>query len=250
MAQSSIITGQYVELTQTPASVGDRMIAAIIDYAALTAFSISMVSVAVNVLDGPYDTSGLLEILIYSLIFFPVIFYYPVCEIFAKGQSLGKMAMKMRVVALDGSSPTVGSSLLRWLLYPIDTFLTGYVGILFVVFGKHRQRLGDLAAGTIVIKMTPAQYDFYSLNDYSYVQQGYEPSYPEAANLSSRQIEVITRTLYNTYNDPNRRSELVYKLAIQVQQYLGVQVAANVYADAFLTTVLNDFYYYSSTVEV
>ncbi len=110
--------------------------------------------------------------------------------------------------------------------------------------------MGDLAAGTIVIKMTPAQYDFYSLNDYSYVQQGYEPSYPEAANLSSRQIEVITRTLYNTYNDPNRRSELVYKLAIQVQQYLGVQVAANVYADAFLTTVLNDFYYYSSTVEV
>ena len=39
MAQSSIITGQYVELTQTPASVGDRLIAAIIDYVVLGVYS-------------------------------------------------------------------------------------------------------------------------------------------------------------------------------------------------------------------
>ena len=86
------------------------------------------------------------------------------------------------------------------------------------------------------------------MNDYNYVQQGYEPTYPEAANLSPRQIDVITRTLYNS--DSGRRNELVYKLAVQVQQFLGVQVASNVYADAFLMTVVNDFYYYSSTIEV
>ena len=38
MAQSSIITGQYVELTQTPASVGDRLIGAIIDLAILVSY--------------------------------------------------------------------------------------------------------------------------------------------------------------------------------------------------------------------
>ena len=249
MAQSSIITGQYVELTQTPASVGDRLIAAIIDLAILVVYFVAVFLAFGSYLDPfGFKTSDVVLIIIYVLVFFPVILYFPACEIFARGQSLGKMAMKTRVVTLDGNSPSVGSCLLRWLLYPIDTFLTGFLGVVFITFGKYRQRLGDLAAGTIVIKTTSTQYDFFTVNDYNYVQQGYEPTYPEAANLSTKQVDVITRTLYSS--DYSRRTELVYKLAVQVQQYLGVQLAGNVYADAFLTTVLNDFYYYSSIVEV
>ena len=249
MAQSSIITGQYVELTQTPASVGDRLIAAIIDYAILSVYSV-VASMAFTSMIDPYlyNVSDVMLIMIVLLTYFPVIFYYPLCEIFGKGQSLGKLVMKTRVVTIDGNAPTVGSILLRWLLYPIDTFFTGFLGVVFITFGKHRQRLGDLAAGTMVIKTSAAQYDFFSINDYSYVQQGYEPTYPEAANLSSRQVDLIQRTLYSS--DPHRRGELEYKLAIQVQQFLGVAVAQGLYADAFLNTVLNDFYYYSSTIEV
>lgn len=249
MAQSSIITGQYVELTQTPASVGDRLFAAIIDYIAVGIYYFAVTMFASSAFD--LLMRGLSEVVFFTIIiilYLPIILYYPACEIFANGQSLGKLIMKMRVVTVDGNSPSVGSCLLRWLLYPIDTIFTGFLGIVFIVFGKNRQRLGDLAAGTMVIKLTSAQYDFFSLSDYSYVQQGYEPSYPEAANLSSRQVDVITRTLYNSH--PNRRNELTYKLAMQVQQFLGVQLAANVYADEFLRTVLNDFYYYSSTIEV
>jgi hypothetical protein len=37
---------------------------------------------------------------------------------------------------------------------------------------------------------------------------------------------------------------------VQVQQFLGVPIAQNLYADVFLKTVLNDFYYYSSTITV
>lgn len=249
MAQSSIITGQYVELTQTPASVGDRLIAALIDLAIMGVYFMAVIMGVGSVLElSFYDLNDIVAIACYVLIFFPVIFYFPACELLARGQSLGKMVMKTRVVTLDGYAPTLSNCLMRWLLYPIDTIFTGFLGVVFITFGKYRQRLGDLAAGTIVIKTTSTQYDFFTVNDYNYVQQGYEPTYPEAANLSSRQVDVITRTLYNS--DPNRRSELLYKLAVQVQQFLGVQVAANVYADAFLTTVLNDFYYYSSTIEV
>jgi len=247
MAQSSIITGQYVEITQTPASVGDRMLGALIDVAILMIYSTVATIVLLYVGDSLtiYDV-GLIIALV--LIYFPVILYNPLCEIFARGQSVGKMVMKTRVVTTDGNAPTVGSCLLRWLLYPIDTYFTGCLGILFIVFGKHRQRLGDLVAGTMVIKTTSGQYDFFSVNDFNYVQQGYVPTYPEAADLSSRQIDVITRTLYTS--DISRRSELTYKLAVQVQQYLGVRVPANIYADVFLKIVLNDFYYYSSTIKV
>ncbi|MBQ9556169.1 MAG: RDD family protein [Muribaculaceae bacterium] len=249
MAQSSIITGQYVELTQTPASVGDRLLAAIIDYAILGAYVLVVVLGFIGPLETLlYNVSDVVIIAVYVLIFFPVILYYSICEILAKGQSVGKIVMKTRVVTIDGNLPSVSNCLLRWLLYPLDTFLTGFLGVVFITFGRYRQRLGDLAAGTIVIKTSSTQYDFFSVSDYNYVQQGYEPTYPEAANLSTRQIDVITRTLYNY--DLDRRNELLYKLAVQVQQFLGVQVASNVYADAFLMTVLNDFYYYSSTIEV
>jgi len=248
MAQSSIITGQYVELTQTPASVGDRLLAAIIDYAILGAYYMAVSFGFSSMIFRLEHVNDVVFITTFVLALCPIIFYYPICEIAARGQSLGKMVMNTRVVTIDGNSPSVGNSLLRWLLYPIDTIFTGFLGVVFITFGKHRQRLGDLAAGTIVIKTTSTQYDFFTINDYNYVQQGYEPTYPEAANLSTKQVDVITRTLYSS--DPGRRNELVYKLAVQVQQFLGVQVAANVFADAFLTTVLNDFYYYSSTIEV
>ena len=248
MAQSSIITGQYVELTQTPASVGDRLLAAIIDYAIIGTYYMAVSFGFSRLIFQFRHMSDVVFITIFVLALSPIIFYYPICEIAARGQSLGKMAMKTRVVTMDGNSPSVGSCLLRWLLYPIDTVLTGFLGVVFITFGKHRQRLGDLAAGTIVIKTTSSQYDFFTINDYNYVQPGYQPTYPEAVNLSTRQVDVITRTLYSS--DPDRRNELVYKLAVQVQQFLGVQVPANVYADAFLTTVLNDFYYYSSTIQV
>ena len=248
MAQSSIITGQYVELTQTPASVGDRLIAAIIDYLVLGAYYMAVSIGFSSLFANLFNAGDVVFITCFVIALVPVIFYYPICEIVARGQSLGKMVMNTRVVTIDGNSPSVSNCLLRWLLYPIDTFLTGFLGVVFITFGKHRQRLGDLAAGTIVIKTSSTQYDFFTINDYNYVQQGYEPTYPEAANLSTRQVDVITRTLYSS--DPGRRNELLYKLAVQVQQFLGVQVATNVYADAFLRTVLNDFYYYSSTIDV
>ena len=91
MAQSSIITGQYVELTQTPASVGDRLIAAIIDLAVLGTYFVAVILTFGIDLD-PFvaNTSDVIVIAIYVLIFFPVILYFPACEILAKGESLGK----------------------------------------------------------------------------------------------------------------------------------------------------------------
>lgn len=237
-----------MELIQTPASIGDRLFAAIIDMVALLAYSIAATFVFANIIDSLRNAPDVVMIAFYVLLFLPVIIYFPGCEIFASGQTLGKMVMKTRVVMTDGSSPTVGSSLLRWLLYPVDTILTGFLGVAFIIFGKHRQRLGDLAAGTIVIKTTASQYDFNALYDYNYARIGYQPTYPEAANLTTQQVDVISRTLYSS--DPNRRSDLIYKLALQVQQHLDIPVTGNVPADVFLSTMLNDFYYYCSTIQV
>ena len=59
--------------------------------------------------------------------------------------------MNIRVVKLDGS-PSIGSYLLRWLLFIVDGPLTSGLGIFVILLTKNNQRLGDLAAGTMVIK--------------------------------------------------------------------------------------------------
>ena len=59
--------------------------------------------------------------------------------------------MKTRVVMADGSSPTVGALFLRYVCEMVDLWM-GFVGIIFIMCTKRHQRLGDLAAGTMVVK--------------------------------------------------------------------------------------------------
>jgi len=63
-----------------------------------------------------------------------------------------KRLMNIRVVKSDGSTPSISAYLLRWLLFIIDGPGTGGLGLLVVLLTKNSQRLGDLAAGTMVIK--------------------------------------------------------------------------------------------------
>src|SRR5690606_6486216 len=126
----------------------------------------------------------------------PPFFYHLLCEIFMNGQSIGKRQMKIRVVKLDGSSPGIGSYLLRWILRPIDISLfSGGIAILSIAITRHNQRLGDLAAGTTVVK-TDVRQDFPVFA----VEENYTPSFPEVVSLSDADIEVIQRVL-KVYRD-------------------------------------------------
>jgi uncharacterized RDD family membrane protein YckC len=67
------------------------------------------------------------------------------------GQTLGKKLMNIRVVAADGSPAGMGKVAIRTVLRVVDGFALYLVGlIVMLVTGERRQRLGDLAAGTIV----------------------------------------------------------------------------------------------------
>lgn len=79
--------------------------------------------------------------------------YYGVLEAIS-GQTLGKRALGVRVVGEDRSStPAAGKIAIRTLLRLIDGILFYLVGLIVVlVTGERRQRLGDLAAGTFVVR--------------------------------------------------------------------------------------------------
>jgi uncharacterized RDD family membrane protein YckC len=85
---------------------------------------------------------------------FMIVFGYPVLmETFARGQTLGKKAIGIAVVRLDGSRETFLGAVIRNIVRLIDLLPGVYtVGCIAILATKKNQRLGDLVAGTIVIR--------------------------------------------------------------------------------------------------
>ncbi len=237
MAESTIITGQFVRISQTPASIGERLVALILDFFLIGLYLISTATLLVKA----GLPSGFGAFFFLFVIQLPVLLYPFLWETFNHGQSFGKKIMNIRVVKADGSTPGVGAYLLRWLLFLIDGPLTGGLGLLVVLLTKNSQRLGDLAAGTMVIKEKNYRKIHVSLDEFDYLTQNYRPTYPQSADLSLEQINVITRTLASNQKDRKRRIEA---LSHKVQSLLSV-TPSEATQEKFLQTVLRDYQYYA-----
>lgn len=122
------------------ASLGDRLIGQILD---------SMVAIAVIAVSAiPYAISEAIGVitLVGGVAF--ALFYILFADGFRRGQSYGKRIVKTAVVDATTRTPcTFGQSFLRNLLLSI----LGVIDWAFI-FGKRRQRLGDMAANTLVVK--------------------------------------------------------------------------------------------------
>lgn len=237
MTESTIITGQFVRIRQTPASIGERFLALVIDYVLLALYISSMVVLFMELqLPSGVQTSFFL-----CVIYLPILSYSFLCEMFNRGQSLGKKLMNIRVVKVDGSTPTVSSYLLRWLLFIVDGPLTSGLGLLVVLLTKNSQRLGDLAAGTMVIKEKNYRKIHVSLDEFDYLTRNYHPVYPQSADLSLEQVNVITRTLESAEKDRSRR---IAALAKKVQSLLFI-TPRDSNQEKFLQTILRDYQYYA-----
>ena len=237
MAESTIITGQFVRISQTPASIGERLIALAIDYILLGFYVFSTLALFSRI-HLPSD---------FTMLFF---FYHCLPTSLALCISLRNVqpGTKFRQAADehscrkgDGSTPGIGSYLLRWLLFPIDGPVTGGLGLLVVLLTKNSQRMGDLAAGTMVIKEKNYRKIHVSLDEFDYLTKDYRPTYPQASDLSLEQINVITRTLQSGKKDRTRR---IASLAKKVQELLSI-TPHDSNPENFLQTILRDYQYYA-----
>jgi uncharacterized RDD family membrane protein YckC len=191
------------------------------------------------------------------LFLLPFIFYHLVSEIVMNGQSIGKMAMQIKVMTLQGGQPSVSQYLIRWLFrivdFPILLFiqmLSGYNNwwlILFVFAGlictiatPKSQRVGDLVAGTILIDLKNRT----SWQDtvFTEVESTYKPRYPQVMQLSDRDIN----TLKNIIETVKKRNDydLSLKIAYRIQSKLKMHTDQD--SLEFLQTLLKDYNYYST----
>ena len=141
-------TPEGVVLQLTLAGIGSRFTAAIID----TAIQIAIV-IAIQLAVVLSGASGI-ALAIGTLLAFATFFVYDIAfETRASGRTPGKRWTGLRVVKVDGRPVDFRSSAVRNLLRLIDALPGPYlVAIVTVFVSKRNQRLGDLAAGTLVVR--------------------------------------------------------------------------------------------------
>lgn len=237
MSQIQIQTTQNVALSFTPASVGDRILAHLIDWVIFIAWFLIfalLYSGLGSLLLG--SKIGIVFFVVFMLL--PVMLYDLIFEVFMNGQSLGKRAMSVRVLALDGTSPTLGAYLMRWIFRLVDTGIFGSMVALIVtaVNGKG-QRLGDIAAGTAVVKLKETV-SLAQLRQEK-IQEGYVPMFSEASLLSDSDIVTIRAVLKKGSEENN--SILVREAAQKVKEVIGIQ--SDMDNMEFLKQVLQDHTY-------
>jgi uncharacterized RDD family membrane protein YckC len=88
-------------------------------------------------------------------------FYHPVLELLMRGQSPGKRIAGVRVVTVNGGTPGVGAVLIRNIFRLIDCLPVLYfVGFATTLLSAQRVRIGDMAAGTLLVidEQVPSKY--------------------------------------------------------------------------------------------
>ena len=145
-----IVTPEAVVLDVQTAGVASRVFAGIVDL--LIQVGILLAGSIMLALLGLVGSSTRLFT---TLLFALVVMGYPVIsETLMRGRTIGKRALGLRAVTIEGAPIRLRHALLRMMGGLVDRFLPplGVTGMLFVLGTGRHQRVGDLLAGTIVIR--------------------------------------------------------------------------------------------------
>jgi uncharacterized membrane protein SpoIIM required for sporulation/uncharacterized RDD family membrane protein YckC len=152
---------EHVELQFELAGLGSRAAAALLDALLLTLLAILFQLVLGKVIDLESPAGNWALAVFYFIYAFALFIYYVLFEGLNGGRTPGKMALGIRVVMDTGRAVTFSAAVVRNLVRLVDfyfPFLPLLPGLLFVFLTKSNKRLGDLAAGTIVVRDRPTQW--------------------------------------------------------------------------------------------
>ena len=146
-----IVTPEAVVLDVETAGVAARVFAGLIDFVIQAAilFTASLVFALLGIFaPSAVDLSFVL------LVAFVFMGYPVLSETLMRGRTIGKKAMGLRAVTLEGAPVRLRHTLLRMMGGLVDRYLPplGVTGLLFVLGSSRHQRVGDLIAGTMVIR--------------------------------------------------------------------------------------------------
>ncbi|MBX3042186.1 MAG: RDD family protein [Candidatus Kapabacteria bacterium] len=234
-------TTHNVFLEYKAAGLVERIIASFIDLIILVFYSIflSLIFLTTFLLDTTY---------LYFIFLTPVVFYDLIFETLANGQSIGKKVMEIRVIRTDGLEPTIVQYFLRWILRPIDIwFSSGGLAALVIFLNGKGQRIGDLAAGTMVVSLKSQ----ISLDDTLFSETDdsfYIPEFPEAVKLSESDINTC-KDLLKANRLPEIPTKVIegnYKVKNILEEKMGVKSDKSPLD--FINKVVKDYTHYNREI--
>lgn len=152
-----IDTPENVTFDYDIAGIGSRFLAALIDTALIVLLQTLVFGAAILItritLDDMTDAIGSWLYAVSGLVAFVFFWgYYIFFEILWNGQTPGKRQIGLRVIRVDGTPVNVSEVVIRNLVRIIDFLPSAYgVGVVTMFINSNSRRMGDLAAGTIVV---------------------------------------------------------------------------------------------------
>ena len=237
---AGVVTPEAVRLQFQEANVGSRAVAFFID-AALLIFLMVTVNIAVGFLlagaEGAVQLPEWIAVTTLLVANFVMFFGYPIAfETLLRGRTPGKMAMGLRVVTVEGAPERFRHAAIRAVLGLVDFALTsGAAAVLATLLSKRHQRLGDMVAGTVVLRERtatgPPRASQFTVPDGA---ESYAATI-ETAGVTTRDYEAVREFLLRAHTlHPDARIDIARRLADGLGAKLSHARPSNVSPELFL----------------
>lgn len=231
MRTIEITTSQNVTIKYELASASQRVFAFILDLIVLFIFVRIMAFV---VGDNPY-------MIMFFIVPF-ILFYSLYSELLMNGATLGKKAVGIQVVKIDGTEPGFIDYFGRWATRIAEIFFSiGSVALIMVSTTPNGQRLGDILSGTTLIKTkTSSQFTLKNIVKLKNADD-YKPKYPEVRFLTEEEMVLVKRIVdRHAQYDNVKNNLLVSRTANKIKERLGINPKVKA-GPQFLKDLIKDY---------
>lgn len=236
MESINIRTSQNVIINYELAPLRDRFLGLFIDIIVIIAVTVLLAYLS------SFFRSQLLNSIMNYAFFLLFLFYSLGMEAMNNGQTLGKMAAGVKVLKLDGSQPSLSDFLMRTIFHFIDTGICfGVLGGIFIATSEHKQRMGDRAANTVIVKLKAVS--TFTLKDILNISttEDYEPVFTEIKNIGEQDMLVIKNALIRHRNNPSlNNAKVLNKLTTKMAGVLQLEQQPKNNIE-FLKTLIKDY---------
>lgn len=235
--ERGIVTPEAVVLEFDTAGIASRALARALDALIQGALMLALVMVAVGALGGQGWVALVLVIVGGALI---VLGYPIITEVTMRGRSPGKAALGLRVVTVEGAPISLRHAFVRSAIGIIDFLFVpgGLIAVVVALFSSRSQRLGDVFAGTMVLRERSAARPAMAV--WFNPPAGFE-SYTASLDVSAitdAQFGIVRAYLLRLADlSPEARGALSVQLATPLVQLMQHHTPPGVHADHFLQCV-------------
>jgi uncharacterized RDD family membrane protein YckC len=240
----AMVTPEAVVLDFPTSGLGSRGIAELLDLLVQTATFSLVVGSAALLAQGAGSTAAVIVGLIAYLVVF--VGYPVILETFWQGRTLGKAAMGLRVVTVEGAPIRARHALIRGTMGIFEIYSPlALLAMVLIVFSKREQRLGDMLAGTIVVRERTSPAAAGTARAVTFPPpwglEGYTASL-DVSRLTGAQYGVLRSFLLRAHElSLDARAAVAVKLANAVALELQLTPPAGVPPEPFLASVASAY---------